>query len=137
MLKPSIAALLGLSFVCAAGASQPCALAIAHLVSEQRVAAITAKFSDRGRRSEDGVRALAERAGSLSGISPAELPRLERYLRISAVAGNFPAKYWGYWVDATSSKLGTVQLHIAVKPGTSCTLSGIFLDVPLEQSLPT
>ena len=116
-------------------ASQLCAFDVAQLLADKKIPGVAAKFVGNRATAEDGIRSLVEKIGSLTNIQQATKPAFERHTRISAVASGLPEKYdhLGYWVDATSSKLGPVQLFIATKAGQRCQLYAVHVDAPLNK----
>ena len=118
-----------------ANASQPCALDVAQLLADKKIPEAAAKFVGNRVTAEDGIRSLIEKIGSLTNIQLVTKPAFEQHRRISTVASGLPEKYdhLGYWVDATSSKLGPVQIFIAAKAGEQCQLYAVHIDAPLKK----
>jgi len=129
-------ALALLSMLCgAAQASPTCTLEVASLLSQGNVFAAAARFDGGISNSvQKQVSTITTAAGALSNLSLADRPLFAKSTRVSAVVPGLPDRYAydGAWVNARSSKLGAVQLHMAIKPGSDCTVLAIHLDRPLS-----
>ena len=134
-MKKLIALLLISVVAPVAIASQPCALDVAQLLADRKIPEVAAKFVGNRVAAEDVIRSLVEKIGTLTNIQLVTTPAFERHTRISAVASGLPDTYehLGYWVDATSSKLGPVQLFVAAKAGEQCQLFAVHIDAPLTK----
>lgn len=114
-------------------AEESCALKAARLLSAGPAESLAAMFSAQS-VPVPALKDLAARVGELSAVQVVHGPRFKvhRRLSVSAVAsaggGVEPVAYWGHWVNADSTQLGAVQLHMAQAPGSACTLLAVHVD---------
>ena len=116
--------------VTAANASGSCATMVLRLISAGDAPGLTKLFESGSATTQESLTELIRSAGELSDMKEVAAPRFKSHYRASVVALGLPAMhtYAGHRINATSAKLGEVQLHLAVKPGTECTLLALHLD---------
>jgi hypothetical protein len=113
----------------AALADDSCGIEVAKLMSSGKAATLANLFQGKTERTSE-LQQLIVKVGSLSAVEEVSGPRFQQFKRMS-VGTNEPgrtAKYLGFWVNATSEKLGAIQLHVAKVPESTCSLLALHVD---------
>ena len=121
-------ALLAAASMAAAGPD--CASTVERNLQSGGIEAIGPLFAAPSARLKTDLSALSRQAGELSRLERAPGARFRDFTRQSVKAPDLPRDYGylGLWVDAQSSRLGPVQLHIALEPGEACQVLAVHLD---------
>ena len=116
--------------VTTANASGSCGTLVSRLLSTGDAPGLNKLFESGNVTTQESLAELIRSAGELSNLKEVAAPRFKSHYRASVVAPELPSKYTyaGHRINATSAKLGEVQLHLAVKPGNECTLLAVHLD---------
>jgi hypothetical protein len=69
--------------------------------------------------------------GDLSEVAEATQPRFKSHKRLSVNASTLSAAYTAtvYRVNATSSKMGAIQVSVETKPNALCSVLAVHLDI--------
>ena len=115
----------------AASAQESCGLRAAQLLSKGHTSELAALFKQPDADTSVQLRKIASKTGSLSQFTAAIGPRFQQHVRYSALSASLPGNFsfTSHRVSATSSLLGSVQVHVAIEPGTACTLLALYLEV--------
>ena len=73
---------------------------------------------------------LSNLVGRLEQITAVDRAKPGKTFRRSIMSRDLPStySYWGSWAEATSQKLGWVQIEASVEIGTDCRLLALHLD---------
>jgi hypothetical protein len=113
----------------AALADESCGIQVAKLLSTGKVAALAELFQGKADLALD-LQHLVGTVGSLSSVEQVSGPRFKQHVRrsVGAMASEHTVLYEGSWVNATSEKLGAIQLHVAKAPDSKCSLLTLHVD---------
>jgi hypothetical protein len=120
--------------VCAvqAQAADSCGIRVAKLVAAGDAKQVAAMFT-KGVAAEASLVGVLDKVGSLSDLKEVTGPRFAMHSRMSVSQPVAPATYVGAWINAESAKLGPIQLHIASKSATDCTLHAVHFDTDMSK----
>lgn len=106
-------------------AGQSCAILSSRLLSEGKSEQLSALFKEPALLAP-GLKNLSAQVGTLSAIEQVKETRFKQHKRISV--GKTTGEYVGTWVNADSTLLGPVQLHIAQTSSVKCELLALHVD---------
>jgi hypothetical protein len=106
-------------------ADDSCALSSVKLMAEGKHELLAERFNNQTAVVAQ-LKELTAKSGGLSGLELVNGPRFKEFRRFSV--GIFEPSYTGYWVNATSERLGRVQFHVALAPQAKCELQALSLD---------
>ena len=133
----SLTALLALAPSWAA-AQTPCQQQLSQRLQSGGIESLEPLFAPPPPRLKAELRSLAQQAGAVSRLEPAEGPRFRNFTRQTVKSSGLPRDY-GYeplWVNAESSSWGAVQLHIALDHGEVCRVLALHLDRQIDAAEP-
>lgn len=122
--------LAGLAISSHGALAQPdCARATVQALAEGPLSELTRRFSDDSPQLGAELQSMRDLLGRLTRLEPVNAPMTGTTLRTTVARRGLPSSYsyHGLWLNAESSKLGQVQFHVAVKPGSDCELLALHL----------
>lgn len=121
----------------AAQAAPGCSQKVEQLLQSRGLAALASLFKATSPALEQDLQALDVQVGQLSNMAQANGPRFRDFRRFSVKVADLPADYGyvGLWINGESSRLGPVQIHMAIDPVSDCRLLAVNLDhqVPMTE----
>lgn len=132
VLRCAAIALPMLLAAAAPNAAESCAASSARQLVEGELTALAARFEQHDGSTQAGLEALLRLAGSMSDHRQAMQPLMGAHQRYSVRSSGLPGDYSSIVsrFKATTKAFGEVQLQLDFKPGATCTLLAIHLDVP-------
>ncbi len=130
-MKLFAVALTVLSLSSGAFAAEACGYRVANLLSSGKTEELVALFKKSSSSTVSQVTEISRQSGALTNMVAANVPRFKEHIRYSALSAGLPPNFKsiGLWVNATSARLGPVQVQVAVEPETTCTVLALYLDV--------
>lgn len=113
-------------------ADDSCGVRVAKLLSSGQAEPLVALFQDQAKLLP-ALQEMVEKVGPLLAVQEVSAPRFTQHKRMSVSSGGSGSTihYVGYWVNATSAKLGEVQLHVAKAEDSGCSLLALHVDSAL------
>jgi hypothetical protein len=129
--------MISLALVAApAGASESCGMRVAKMMAAGDAKKVSQMFP-KDLVVEAPLASMISHVGTIAQLEELAAPQGGPSSRMSVAhpsmtKTNATVAHAGSWIKAVSSKLGPVQVHVASKSATDCTVLAIHVDVPLQ-----